>query len=154
MTDQTLQSIIDWFKIAKPNPTNQDIIKQIAFHCEEFAEMLDAINCQYMSIKVRELKKELMTISHHETASNNYIAHVDKVKLLDSLCDQVVTSTGVAVLASMNFIPALQEINRSNYTKFTTDEHGNPVPFIDANGKIAKNIETYKKPKLEQFLGS
>lgn len=33
---------------------------------------------------------------------------------------------------------ALAEVNRSNYTKFTTDEQGNPIPFIDANGKIER----------------
>lgn len=59
----TIQSIVEWFKIAKPNPNNQDLIKQIAFHFEEVAEMLDAIHCDYMSVELFALKCELMAIS-------------------------------------------------------------------------------------------
>ena len=43
----TIPSIIRWFELAKPEPTNQDLLKQIAFHFEEVAEMLDALKCEH-----------------------------------------------------------------------------------------------------------
>lgn len=149
---QPIQSIVEWFNIAKPNPTDQDVIKQIAFHCEEFAEMLDAIHCDFMAHQVRVLQDMLMEISNNAERSANYLKTTDNVALLDALCDQVVTATGVATLAGMKFIPALDEVNRSNYTKFATDEQGNYVPYIRPDGKIGKNPDTYQEPDLEPFV--
>lgn len=148
----TIQSIMHWFEIAKPNPNHQDVIKQIAFHCEEFSEMLQAIHCDHMSEQVKELKKTLLDISTKETESNNFMSTVDKVELLDALCDQVVTATGVGVFMGADFIPALEEVNRSNYTKFAKDQDGKYIPFIKPDGKIGKNPETYQDPKLEPFI--
>lgn len=145
-----IQSIIQWFNIAKPEPTNQDLIKQIAFHCEEFSEMLQAIHCDRMSEQVKELKKTLLEISMKETESNNFMSTVDKVELLDALCDQVVTATGVGVFMCSDFIGALAEVNRSNYTKYDLVD-GIPKPKFE-DGKISKNTATYCKPKLEQYL--
>ena len=149
---QSIQSIVEWFNIAKPNPTNQDIIKQIAFHCEEFAEMLDAVHFDYMAGKVRELQASLMLVTNSDEASDEFMRTVDNVALLDALCDQVVTATGVATYMGMKFIPALDEVNRSNYTKFATDEQGNYVPYIRPDGKIGKNPDTYQEPDLEPFV--
>lgn len=148
----TIQSIVEWFKIAKPNPSNQDLIKQIAFHCEEFAEMLDAIYCDIVSEKVKELKEVLMGISDDKERSDNFVSSINRVGLLDALCDQTVTATGVATFAGMDFEPALEEVDNSNWTKFALDEKGNPVPYIRPDGKIGKNPETYKEPQLELFL--
>ena len=79
MTDDTISSISDWFNIAKPNPTNQNIIQQIAYHCEEFSEMLDAIHCDFMSEQVKQLKAELLKVAESETESNNFMATTDKL---------------------------------------------------------------------------
>ena len=149
---QSTQSIVEWFNIAKPNPTNQDIIKQIAFHCEEFAEMLDAIRCYDMAGEVREFQASLMLVTTRDGASDEFMRTVDNVALLDALCDQVVTATGVGVFMGAKFIPALDEVNRSNYTKFATDEQGNYVPYIRPDGKIGKNPDTYQEPDLEPFV--
>lgn len=146
------QSIVEWFNIAKPNPTSQDIIKQIAFHCEEFAEMLDAIHCDYMAEQIRGLQSALMAVSDNAEQSEQFLKTTDNVALLDALCDQVVTATGVATYMGMKFIPALDEVNRSNYTKFATDEQGNYVPYIRSDGKIGKNPDTYQEPDLEPFV--
>lgn len=148
----TIQSIVEWFKIAKPNPSNQDLIKQIAFHCEEFAEMLDAIHCDIMSEKVKELKEVLMGISDDKEQSDDFVTMIDRLALLDACADQVVTATGVAVFAGMDFEPALEEVDNSNWTKFALDEKGNPVPYIRPDGKIGKNPKTYQEPQLEPFL--
>lgn len=157
MTDQTLQSIIDWFKIAKPNPTNQNIVQQMAYHFEEVAEMCDVIGVYDMESELITLKHDLLSVSRADEGYSNagfFIRHTDKKALLDALCDQIVTALGVGYMMGFDMAGALAEVNRSNYTKFTTDEHGNPIPFIDANGKIGKNPDTYRKPDLEQFIVS
>lgn len=149
---KTVQSIIQWFNIAKPNPTNQDLVKQIAFHCEEFAEMLDAIHCRDMSEKVKELKEDLLFLADDGEASDSFVSAIDLIALLDALCDQTVTATGVATFAGMQFEPALNEVNRSNYTKFAIAENNQYVPYIRPDGKIGKNPDTYQEPQLEAFI--
>lgn len=149
---QSIQSIVEWFNIAKPNPTNQDVVKQMAFHCEEFAEMLDAIHYDYMAARIRGLQSALMAVSDNAEQSEQFLKTANNVALLDALCDQVVTATGVATYMGMKFIPALDEVNRSNYTKFATDEQGNYVPYIQDDGKIGRNTATYRKPDLEPFV--
>ena len=145
----TIQSIIRWFDIAKPEPTNQDLLKQIAFHFEEVAEMLDALKCEHTARQIRDFKNYILFISEFETRTAEWLDDIDRGALLDALCDQVVTATGVAVLAGMDFEPALAEVNRSNYTKFNADG----TPYIKPDGKIGKNPETYQEPELTQFLG-
>ena len=148
----TISSIVQWFNTAKPEPTNQDLVKQIAFHCEEFAEMLDAIRCYDMAGEVREFQASLMLVTTRDGASDEFMRTVDNVALLDALCDQVVTATGVGVFMGAKFIPALEEVNASNYTKFKPYD-GGYLPYIRPDGKIGKNPETYKEPELAQFLG-
>ena len=46
----TIESIVQWFNTAKPEPTNQDLVKQIAFCVEEFTEMLEAVRCDYPTL--------------------------------------------------------------------------------------------------------
>ena len=145
----TIQSIIRWFDIAKPEPTNQDLLKQIAFHFEEVAEMLDALKCEHTARQIKDFKDYILFISEFETRTAEWLDDIDRGALLDALCDQVVTATGVAVLAGMDFEPALAEVNRSNYTKFNADG----TPYIKPDGKIGKNPETYQEPELTQFLG-
>lgn len=145
----TIQSIIRWFDIAKPEPTNQDLLKQIAVHFEEVAEMLYALKCEHIAGQIRDFKHYLLIISEYETRTAEWLDDIDRGALLDALCDQVVTATGVAVLAGMDFEPALAEVNRSNYTKFNADG----TPYIKPDGKIGKNPETYQEPELEQFIG-
>lgn len=146
------QSIVEWFNIAKPNPTSQDIIKQIAFHCEEFAEMMNAIHFNLTASQIRGVKAKLMAISNDVEQSEQFVKSIDNVALLDALCDQAVTATGVATFMGMKFIPALDEVNRSNYTKFAKDEQGNYTPYIQDDGKIGKNPDTYREPDLEPFV--
>lgn len=146
----SIQSIIRWFEIAKPEPTNQDLVKQIIFHIEEFIEMLDALNVKYIQDDLELFQNSLMVIADDPEMSDKFVTTFDKVALLDACADQVVTSTGIAVLAGMDFEPALAEVNRSNYTKFNTDG----TPYIRPDGKIGKNPNTYQEPQLEQFIGA
>lgn len=144
----SIQSIIRWFELAKPEPTNQDLLKQIAFHFEEVAEMLDALKCEHTARQIKYFKNYLLFISEYETRTAEWLDDIDRGALLDALCDQVVTATGVAVMAGMDFEPALAEVNRSNYTKFNADG----TPYIKPDGKIGKNPETYQEPQLADYV--
>lgn len=148
----TIQSIIQWFDTAKPEPTNQDLLKQIAFHFEEFAEMCEAIGLTDHSRIVKKWQADLMITASIPEQADKFIGGINRLALLDACADQVVTSTGIAVFAGMDFEPALAEVNRSNYTKFAKDDNGRPVPYIRPDGKIGKNPETYQDPELEPFL--
>lgn len=153
----TISSIIEWFKIAKPNPTNQNIIQQMAYHFEEVAEMCDVMGVYDMESELINLKHDLLSVSRAEEGypdADFFIRTTDKKALLDALCDQIVTALGVGYMLGFDMEGALAEVNRSNYTKFTTDEHGNPTSYINENGKIGKNPDTYRKPSLESFIVS
>lgn len=142
----TLSYITHWFKKAKPEPTVQNIIQQTAYHFEEVAEMCEALGNQKTADALIEYKEKLLSLT---TAECELLwRNADKVALLDALCDQVVTATGVAQYAGMNFDDALTEVNDSNWSKF--DDKGNPI--IDANGKILKG-PNYFKPELKKFVG-
>lgn len=145
----SIQSIIRWFEIAKPNPSNQDLLKQIAFHYEEFAEMCEAIGLSDHSRTVKKWQADLMVIASIPEQADKVISGINRLALLDACADQVVTATGVAVFAGMDFEPALAEVNRSNYTKFNADG----TPYIRPDGKIGKNPDTYQEPQLRPFIG-
>ena len=91
-----------------------------------------------------------------EVTADNYKAIMDwcynsakssnKIELLDSLCDQIVTAIGVAHMLGMDIENALAEVNRSNHSKF---EDGKPV--FNAQGKISKGVN-YTPPKLGKFI--
>lgn len=143
----SIQSIIRWFELAKPEPTIQDQVRQIAVHAEEFAEMMGAIGRTDMCIQAEQMRIKLLSIASQ--LPGEFISQVDDVALLDALCDQIVTAVGVGVLMGYDMENALAEVNRSNYTKFNADG----TPYIRPDGKIGKNPETYQEPQLEQFIG-
>lgn len=142
----TLSYITNWFKKAKPEPTVQNIIQQTAYHFEEVAEMCEALGNQKTADTLIEYKEKLLSLTAAECEL--LWKHADKVALLDALCDQVVTATGVAQYAGMDFDGALTEVSDSNWSKF--DDKGNPI--INADGKILKGPD-YFKPELTQFVG-
>ena len=144
--NSTLSYITEWFKKAKPEPTVQNIIQQTAYHFEEVAEMCEALGNQKTADALIEYKEKLLSLTAAECEL--LWKRADKTALLDSLCDQVVTATGVAQYAGMNFDGALTEVNDSNWSKF--DDKGNPI--INDNGKIMKG-PNYFKPELEHFVG-
>ena len=75
------------------------------------------------------------------------MSSVDRVALLDAICDRIVTGIGMAHMLGMDIIGALDEVNRSNFSKF---EDGKPV--FNEHGKIKKGRD-YKAPELEKFVG-
>lgn len=145
-----IEKVIDWFKAAKPNPTEKDKATQIGAHLEEVAEMLRAVSCNtppvsqasqdfyaYPSID-RDIDGSVITLRENW-----------EIDLLDSLCNQIVTAIGVGYMMGFDMSGALKEVNLSNWSKF--DENGNPI--FNENGKIVKG-ENYFKPDLAKFVRS
>lgn len=136
---EVTQSILDWFKKAKPNPTIRDIATQVGCHFEEVAEMLEATN------NVNDETKNFADFYKQGYGTDN-INYFNKQELLDSLCDQVVTAIGVGYMMGFDIIGALNEVNNSNWSKF---ENGKAI--FDENGKIKKGVN-YFKPNLLKFI--
>ena len=144
-----IQGIIEWFKTAKPEPTEKDKATQIGCHFEEVAEMMQALSCN---------PEEVTQISEEFYSSPSVVKGVDgeeidlpenwQIELLDSLCDQIVTAIGVGYMMGFDMVGALDEVNKSNWSKFKDG-----VPVFDENGKIAK-ADGYFKPDLAKFLNS
>lgn len=138
MNYKGLESTEKWFKQAIPEPTLDHQSIQLGCHAEEFAEMLDSLDLIVQSKYVDAIATDLKGC--HLALSLNRQA------LLDSLADQIVTAVGVAHMFGMDILGALEEVNRSNFSKF---ENGKPV--FDENGKISKG-KYYSKPDLKPFI--
>lgn len=129
-----------WFKKAVPNPTDKNRAVQYGCHLEEVAEMAQVTNTP------EDLTSELEVVSEYFKSRSKEFRIYSKDKLLDSLCDQIVTAVGVAYMNGFDIVGALQEVNRSNWSKFNNGE-----PVFDENGKIKKG-ENYSPPDLSKFV--
>lgn len=138
-----LTDTVNWFKVAKPEPTDIDKTTQIGTHYEEVSEMSVALKCDHD--ETDRLSRCYKTAS--ERMSMGYLSAVDDVELLDSLADQIVTAVGVAYMMGFDIIGALTEVNASNWSKFVDGK-----AVTDENGKIIKGSD-YFKPELEKYLG-
>ena len=144
----TLKEIVQWFEIAKPEPTDKDRCVQIGCHYEEVSEMMVA--CQgeeHMGSKVMSNCAEAYKEAEDIYGTAHVLQPNNPLELLDSLCDQIVTAMGVGYMMGFDMQGALAEVSRSNMSKF---EDGKAVFF--ENGKIAKGKD-YSEPDLAKFLG-
>ena len=144
-----IDNIFNWFKKAVPEPKVKNINTQIGVHFEEVAEMLLALNGDDDQTEVllhnAYLANHLLAehLKNNVGAVNLDMTIESKVELLDALCDQIVTATGVGHMMSMRLPAALEEVNASNYSKFVNGE-----PIFNENNKIMKG-PNYFKPSLE-----
>ena len=138
-----------WFEQAIPEPTGEHKRIQMGCHFEEFAEMLVSIGYENTP-ELESVESESNWWKGKSTTftdkQDDMITHCDKDALLDSLVDQIVTAVGVGHMMSMDVLGALNEVNRSNFSKF---ENGKAV--FDGNGKIRKG-EHYSPPDLKPFI--
>lgn len=77
---------------------------------------------------------------------DTHVREEDRAELLDALCDQIVTATGIGTFLGMNVPGALSEVNRSNYSKFVNGE-----PIFNENQKVMKGPD-YIPPALTLFI--
>lgn len=135
----TIESIKTWFELAVPTPTDKNRAVQIGCHAEEFAEMLTAMGFTWSAANAD-------SFATYMKVNFPGVLDPDRLALLDSLADQIVTAVGVAHMFGLDISGALVEVNRSNFSKFVDGK-----PVFDANGKIAKPA-TYSKPDLTPFV--
>ncbi|WP_230586393.1 nucleoside triphosphate pyrophosphohydrolase family protein [Gallibacterium anatis] len=139
---EVITKIKEWFEVAVPQPTEKNQAIQIGCNLEEVAEMLNVFNPmlgEYIDLYARSYKE-------WKTLDNIDWTDYKLIKLLDALCDQIVTAIGVAHMFGFDIKKALAEVNKSNWSKF---ENGKPVFY--KNGKIKKG-KYYKEPELEMFI--
>lgn len=142
----TIEVIELWHKRARPNPTEQDFNVQLGCHLEELCEMFSAIKpgTQRTQIAMSAAHFGLLKLADGLKAGLFDVYVEDEEEFLDSIADQVVTAIGAGWCAGMRTREAIEEVNRSNWSKF--DANGHPVK--DANGKIMKG-ERYSPPDLK-----
>ena len=147
-----IKAIVKWFSDAKPNPTIEDACVQIGCHYEEVGEMAAALSDRvvFKINKTAELYKE-KEVSHIISVEEVMLGINDmsSIDLLDSLCDQIVTSVGVAQYMGFDIIGALNEVIASNDSKRMPD---GSFP-LDENGKITKESPNFFRPDLSKFIG-
>lgn len=139
-----IEKTLEWFNAAIPEPTQETLCIQIGCHLEEVGEMLDAMDMSEWSIDIYDVANDFK--NKRECFYNLVAKDINKKELLDALCDQIVTAVGVAYMMGFDIVGALNEVNRSNFSKF---EDG--IPVFDANGKIGKGRD-YSRPELEPFI--
>lgn len=137
----SITDIANWFKAAKPEPTDKDICVQLGCHYEEMSEMCAVLFDDDNAISLTDSGEYL---KHSDGAEELLVD--DKVELLDALCDQIVTATGVAYMMGFDIEGALKEVIRSNNSKMVKGKFE-----FDENGKIMKP-ESYSEPDLTPFV--
>ncbi len=140
----SITDIANWFKAAKPEPTAKDACTQMGCHFEEVAEMATAIRAHNSADIISEIGDLLK--SALPQSAENYLNKSDHIELLDALCDQIVTATGVAYMMGFDIDGALKEVIRSNNSKMVDGKF-----TFDDNGKIQKP-STFSYPDLTPFL--
>lgn len=129
-----------WFTRVRPEPNDQHFHSQLGCHFEEVVEMLDELEgvTNQEHNYVVNAREALHLLAEQLKASakvnDQMVRVVDRVKMIDSICDQIVTVTGVAHTLEMDVINAMQAVNVSNYSKFGEDGE----PIYDENMKMTK----------------
>lgn len=142
----SITDIRNWFKAAKPEPTAKDACTQMGCHFEEVAEMATAIRAHNSADIISEIGDLLK--SALPQSAENYLNKSDHIELLDALCDQIVTATGVAYMMGFDIEGALKEVIRSNNSKMVDGKFE-----FDDNGKI-KKPDSYSEPDLAPFIST
>nr|DAS53890.1 MAG TPA: NTP-PPase-like protein [Caudoviricetes sp.] len=138
--------ILDWFKAAVPNPTDETLCAQVGCHYEEISEMAGVLMDDDAEYETGYCAKAYKEVGSWEKDFLSGLGKDKKINLLDALCDQIITAIGVGYMAGFDMAGALQEVIRSNASKF---ENGKPL--FDENGKIRKGKD-YTPPELARFV--
>ena len=142
-----IQQILDWFKTAKPNPTEKDKATQLGAHFEEVAEMMMALDANHEAVQRVSQDCYKSEDVFHNSYGDELTFPVDwKEQLLDACGDQIVTAVGFCYMMGWDIRGALAEIIRSNNSKFVDGK-----AIKNEHGKIMKG-ENYTPPNLKAFL--
>jgi predicted HAD superfamily Cof-like phosphohydrolase len=135
-----LNETLRWFELAVPSPADKNKSTQVGCFFEEVQEVIEALEGEVGYTTVTELAYD------YKTGVDTQLTDEQRIELLDGLCDVIVTAVGVAHMFGMDIIGAMNEVNRSNFSKFVDGK-----PVFNEQGKIAKP-STYSKPELEKFV--
>lgn len=141
-----IDSIALWHRRARENPTYDDFRVQLGCHLEEMAEFLEEVAFQ----DVPNQEKLMWTIDllfSMSEALKCKAAVVDinnRENFLKELCDGIVTGIGVGYCNGMAVVSAVEEVNRSNWSKFNYKG----FPEFDKHGKIKKG-ENYSPADMK-----
>lgn len=143
-----LNQIHRWFKKAVPEPTDVNQSVQMGCHLEEVAEMLQALNTAFQDPRIHSAQRAIELLADafkkQDMSWDELSRHINRVELLDSMADQIVTAVGVFHMMDFD-IRGLTEVANSNDSKF---ENGQPV--FNENRKIIKG-KNYYPPNLAPF---
>lgn len=147
---ETLYATAHWFEAAVPEPTNKSLHTQLGVHFEEVAEMVESLRSDDDQTAALLVLAELaLSALADRLKTNDDIIVIDEenhIPLLDALCDQIVTAVGVGYMMGFEMVPAMVEVNDSNWSKFVKG-----APIFDENQKIQKGPH-YFKANLAQFI--
>lgn len=139
-----------WFERAKPSPTEKDFQVQLGVHFEEMTEMLECLDAPDFEMKMAlsSTKASMYHLSGLlKSGRLGPVLVMDSLDFLDSIADQIVTATGVGQFHGCSVDAALEEVNRSNFSKFNDDG----TPIFNEQGKIMKG-PNYSPPDLTPYL--
>jgi predicted HAD superfamily Cof-like phosphohydrolase len=143
MSDISITAL--WFKRAVPTPTDKNLQVQTGVHLEEVCEMLDAMLPDANSAAAFfKTKTALFNLAEGLKKGIYKVEIADRKEVLDAVCDQLVTATGIGHMLGMDVPEGLNRVNSSNFSKFGRDGQ----PIFNENGKIIKG-PSYAPPNLE-----
>jgi hypothetical protein len=142
----TIEHIAQWHQKARPSISNKSFNVQLGCHFEEVAEMVEALlihgNDDARAVASTTLNS-LQTLALG-LKTGIYQANITNRKdFADAIGDQIVTAVGAGYNANMDVPEIAKRVDESNWSKF----HDGKAIF-DANGKVAKNLATYKEADL------
>lgn len=148
----TLSTTLAWFQEARPTVTDKQLHTQMGVHFEEVGEMIDEISPRTAKANalLSNARVALKALADYLKESDGvvYVNKQNSVDLLDAICDQIVTGVGVAHHLGFSVVEALDEVNRSNFSKFVDGK-----AIVDQNGKVAKG-PGYFKANLAPYVPS
>jgi NTP pyrophosphatase (non-canonical NTP hydrolase) len=144
----TLTQTARWFEQAVPEPTKKSFHVQLGCHFEEVAEMLDALptDDSKTAFLLGDARIAVGNLAEYLKTTNHVVIKPKSPALLDALCDQIVTATGVGHMLGYHMVAAMDEVNASNWSKFVDGK-----PIFNENGKIMKGPQ-YFAPNLTTFM--
>ena len=144
----TISETRNFFEIAVPKITEDNQNTQIGCHFEEFREMLDEMSIPKYQ-KELEILAEYVKILAEALKKDKEVKVIikDRKAMLDAISDQLVTGTGMGYMLGFDVIGALNEVNRSNFSKLVDG-----LPIFNEFNKISKG-HNYSSPFLDSFVG-
>ena len=144
----SITDIANWFKAAKPEPTDEDLSVQIGCCLEEVCELLEGLGAQTGHYReLTDLANEFKYKGEWALKRVRNLTYQQRIDIADACCDINVTSVGVMqLLGGVDVLGAQREVIRSNNSKMVDGKFE-----FDANGKIMKP-DSYSKPDLTPFV--